>query len=435
MVAEDQVREARFGPMDHFIRDSNGVDIGTGTWFTWNGVRSVADTRNSGGRGVYFDETLRDGLQAPNIRNPTLAQKLSLVDHTVAVGVGAADLGFPGASSTAAEECIEIAKYIDANGYDLAQGYAGRTHADDISAICEVSQAAGVPVDAYVFTGVSPIRQYVEDWDICAIARNVRDSARMCRRAGVTFVLVLEDTVRCPPQLLQQIYDVAIEVGVRRVCLCDTVGAALPSGTEALIKWSTRYFAERGHAADFEWHGHNDRGLALANSLTALSAGCVRVHGTILGIGERTGNASLDQLILNSHLDQAGGYDLIALRKYCEYASEVLNAAIPNNYPAMGSDVFKTSAGVHAAAILKAHRKGDRLLEDTVYSSVPASHFGRAQEVVIDASSGASNVRYWLATNGLADDRVLIEKILQRAKRSSTPLTDELIGQIIATTE
>ncbi|MGW4326465.1 LeuA family protein [Nocardia sp. NPDC004573] len=421
--------------MDHPIRDLNGDEVRTGAWFTWNGVRSIGDTRKPGGRGIFFDETLRDGVQAPNVRNPTLAQKLALVDHTVAVGVGAADLGFPGAGRAAMKECIEIARYIDANGYDLAQGYAGRTHVDDVGAICEVAQAVGVSVDAYVFIGVSPIRQYVEDWDLCSIARNIRDSARMCSREGVTFVLVLEDTVRCPPQLLRQIYDVAIEVGVRRVCLCDTVGAALPSGTEALIEWSMRYFVERGHVADFEWHGHNDRGLALANSLTALSAGCVRVHGTILGIGERTGNASLDQLILNSHLDQPGVYDLTALRGYCEYASEVLNTAIPNNYPAMGSDVFKTSAGVHAAAILKAHEKGDRLLEDTVYSAVPASHFGRTQEVLIDASSGASNVRHWLATNGVAEDRVLVERILRRAKRSNAPLTDELIGQIIATTE
>ncbi|MFG1798299.1 LeuA family protein [Nocardia sp. NPDC049149] len=421
--------------MSHVIRDSNGAEVGYGRWFTWNNTPKVTEARNTAGRGPFFDETLRDGLQAPNVRNPTSAQKLALVDHAVAAGVGAADLGFPGAGGGALKECIEIARHIDANGYKLAQGYAGRTHVADVGAICEVAQAAGVSVDAYIFIGISPIRQYVEDWDFGSIRRNIQDSARMCSQEGVNFVLVLEDTVRCPPQLLRQIYDVAIDVGVRRMCLCDTVGAALPSGTETLVRWSIRYFADRGHPVDFEWHGHNDRGLALANSLTALSAGCVLVHGTILGIGERTGNASLDQLIVNSHLDEGAAYDLIALRKYCEFASEVLGTAIPHNYPAMGSDVFTTSAGVHAAAILKAHTKGDVLAKDAVYSSVPASLFGRTQEVIIDASSGASNVRYWLATNGVGDDPVLVGKILRHAKGSNTPLTDDLIRQIIAATD
>ncbi|GAB2685816.1 LeuA family protein [Nocardia thraciensis] len=420
--------------MYNLIRNSDGVDIGKDTWSTWN-APAMASAWNSRGRKPFFDETLRDGLQAPNVRNPTLAQKLTLVDHTVAVGIGAADLGFPGAGGDALKECIEIARHIEANGYDMIQGYAGRTHVADVGAICEVAQAAGVSVDAYIFIGVSPIRQDIEGWDIGSIRRNIQNSVRICCQDGVNVVLVLEDTVRCPPQLLRQIYDIAIDVGVRRVCLCDTVGAALPSGTEALITWSTRYFAEHEHPADFEWHGHNDRGLALANSLTALSAGCVRVHGTILGIGERTGNASLDQLIVNSHLDEEADYDLAALRKYCEYASEVLGTAIPRNYPAMGSDVFKTSAGVHAAAILKAHTKGDLLAKDTVYSSVPASLFGRRQEVVIDSSSGASNVRYWLATNGVGENPVLVAEILRYAKRSTAPLTDELIRQIIAETD
>ena len=403
-------------------------------WFTWNGVRTEESSLEEACSGILFDETLRDGLQAPHIRNPTLEQKLAIVDHMARSGIRSADLGFPGSDAAATRECTEVARHIAAAGLDLKPGFAGRTHPADINAICEVGQQAGVAVEAYVFIGVSPIRQYVEDWDLELIRGAIRKSAAECRREDVEFVLVLEDAVRCTPQVLRSVYDVAMETGTRRLTLCDTVGAAVPSGTEALIRWTQRYFAERDHPMALEWHGHNDRGLALVNSLTALSLGCARVHGTVLGIGERAGNASLDQLVVNRHLDGDHSYDLAALREYCEYAAPVLGVDIPQNYPAMGRDVFKTSAGVHASAILKAHEKGSTALKDSVYAGVPAGLLGREQEILIDAASGANNVKYWLTLHGHpTDDATLIKRVLERAKAGRAPLTDEEIGQIIAT--
>ncbi|MBT2542775.1 hypothetical protein J7E99_19160 [Streptomyces sp. ISL-44] len=405
-------------------------------WFNWNSVEAVPATPAPAYAGKLFDETLRDGLQAPNIRNPSLEQKLILVDHMARTGVHSADLGFPGSDPLALKECVEIARYIAENRLPLVQGYAGRTHPADIEAICEIAQQASVHVDAYLFIGVSPIRQYVEDWDLASIQRHVRASAVACRREGVEFVLVLEDAVRCTPEVLAGVYDAAIESGVARLTLCDTVGAALPAGAASLIHWSRRYFLDRGHPVAFEWHGHNDRGLALANSLTALALGCERVHGTILGIGERAGNASLDQLVVNTHLDRHDSYDLKALRDYCDYAAPVLGVDIPQNYPALGRDVFKTSAGVHASAILKAHEKGNLLVKDSVYSSVPASFLGREQEVLIDEASGTNNVKYWLTVNGYdSSNPAYLKKVLAMAKSTRGPLTDEQIRQIIATAE
>ncbi|MBV9058475.1 MAG: cupin-like domain-containing protein [Pseudonocardiales bacterium] len=409
------------------------ADPESDVWFTWNNMRVEEEVGPVPAAGIFFDETLRDGLQAPYVGTPNLEQKLRIIDHMAQCGIRSADLGFPGSGPVAAAECTRIARYTAEQGYPLAPGYAGRMHPSDINAICDIAQTVGVAVDAYVFIGVSPIRQYVEDWNIEFIVDAVRKSAEDCAREDVGFVLVLEDAVRCTPEMLGCVFDVAFEVGVERVTLCDTVGAASPEGTASLLLWSKRYFAERGHHVDFEWHGHNDRGLALINSLTALGMGCSRVHGTILGIGERAGNASLDQLMLNSHLDGQAVFDLKALREYCEYTSAVLEVPIPSNYPGMGRDVFKTSAGVHAAAILKAHKKGNVLMKDTVYSSVPASVLGREQEVLIDAASGASNVRYWLTVHGYETaDPDVIKDVLDRAKSSNRPLTDELIRQIIA---
>ncbi|HKS98917.1 MAG TPA: LeuA family protein [Rugosimonospora sp.] len=383
--------------------------------------------------GLLFDETLRDGIQAPHVGNPSLDEKLHLVDHMVRCGIRCADLGFPGSSPAAARDSLAIARHIAAQDHPLVPGFAGRTHPDDIRAICDVAQRAGMAVDAYIFIGISPIRLYVEDWTVDSIARDIRRAAADCRRDGVAFVLVLEDAVRCTPAILSGVYDLALELGITRITLCDTVGAAVPAGTGALVSWSTRYFAQRGHPVALEWHGHNDRGLALANSLTALAAGCARVHGTVLGIGERAGNASIDQLIVNGELDHAGRYDLKALREYCDYASRVLGVAVPGNYPAMGGDVFKTSAGVHAAAILKAHQKRDVFVKDSVYSGVPASLLGREQEVLVDPSSGASNVRYWFALHGGEPDEAVVQDVLGTAKRAGRPLTDEEIRRVVAT--
>jgi 2-isopropylmalate synthase len=417
------------------VRGVNGGTAGpkSDVWFTWNDMRVEGEVELDPPSGIVFDETLRDGLQAPYVHTPSLEQKLRIVDHMARSGIRSADLGFPGSGPAALAECTRIAQYIADQRYPLAQGYAGRTHPSDINAICEIAQAVGVPVDAYVFIGVSPIRQYVEDWNIGSIVDAIRRSAQDCAREGVEFVLVLEDAVRCTPETLDRVYAAALEVGVRRVTLCDTVGAASPEATVSLLRWSRRYFAERGRRVDLEWHGHNDRGLALVNSMTALGMGCSRVHGTILGIGERAGNTSLDQLMLNSHLDGHVTYDLKSVREYCEYASAAFDVPIPANYPGMGRDVFKTSAGVHASAILKAHEKGNPLIKDTVYSSVPASVLGREQEVLIDAASGANNVRYWLTVHGYeAAHPDVIKNVLDRAKSSKRPLTDELIREILA---
>lgn len=381
--------------------------------------------------GILFDETLRDGIQAPTVRIPPLALKTQLIDHMVRTGVRAADLGFPGAGPEAAAECLALARYVAECEYPLAQGYAGRTHPADVAAICEIAQRAGTAVEAYVFIGVSPIRQYVEDWSVESISRDIVGAAAECRRAGVEFVLVLEDAVRCTPDVLARLFELVPELGIGRVTLCDTVGAAVPSGVAALVGWSRDWFAGRAYPVAFEWHGHNDRGLALANSLAALAAGCARVHGTVLGIGERAGNASLDQLVVNWQLDHDGPYDLKALREYCEFASAVLEVPVPPNYPAMGRDVFRTSAGVHAAAILKAHRKRDPRLKDSVYSAVPASILGREQEVLIDPASGASNVQYWLEINGRQASAAAVEAVLRVAKTAGRPLRDEEIRQIV----
>lgn len=406
------------------------TSINKSRFFDWG----VMEDRTNMAHSDYtlFDETLRDGIQAPYVPNPPLDIKLEIVDHMVCAGVGAADLGFPGAGAGAVRDCTALAKHVVQQQLPLKIAFAGRTARPDIAAICDVAQEAQCAVEAYAFTGSSPIRQDVEGWSLDHISRRIIETAKQCEEGGVTFVLVLEDTTRCTPQSLRHIYGAAADVGVARIALCDTVGAASPRSTRALVRWSRNWFENRGQPVNIDWHGHNDRGLAVSNGLEAIETGCDRVHGTALGIGERAGNIAIDQLILTRRLHFGDDFDLCALRQYCEYVSLHLEQPIPMNYPAMGSEVFKTSAGVHAAAILKAHKAGDRQLMDDIYSSVPASELGREQEVLIDWASGASNIEYWLMRRGYAITPEAVERILASVKDAAIPLSDEEMGQLVA---
>ncbi len=173
-----------------------------------------------------------------------------------------------------------------------------------------------------------------------------------------------------------------------------------------------------------EWHGHNDRGLSLSLALHAIDIGFTAVHGCALGIGERVGNAPLDQIILNCALRGDWPHDVSGLVDYVEATARATGIPVPENYPLAGRDAFRTATGIHAAAIIKALRKGNGYLADRIYSSVPAGMFGREQEIEIGCMSGLSNVRYWLQRRGIEPDAGLCDALLEAAKSSSAVLTE-----------
>jgi 2-isopropylmalate synthase len=180
-----------------------------------------------------------------------------------------------------------------------------------------------------------------------------------------------------------------------------------------------------------DWHGHNDRGLALTNTLYAIEAGADRVHGTILGIGERVGNTSLDLLLVNLKLLGVETGDLQHLGELVDLVSEGCKWPIALNYPVFGTDAFKTGTGVHAAAVIKAVQRGDAWLADRVYSGVPASWFGREQEIAIGHQSGISNIRYWLKRRKIEETDELVQAIFSHAKKGSCLLSDDEVMAVV----
>ncbi|HRI64920.1 MAG TPA: LeuA family protein [Polyangium sp.] len=381
---------------------------------------------------TFFDETLRDGLQNPSVKDPNIEQKLKLIHLMAKIGIHVADIGLPGSSERAFNDVLRMCREITDNKLQLGVACAGRTVVGDITPMIEISQRAGIPVEVYCFIGSSPIRQLAEAWDVDTIAKRSAEAIDVAVKAGLSVAYVTEDTTRSRPEMLATLFKMAIDHGASRLCLCDTVGHATPDGVANLVSFTKSIVAGAGAKVGIDWHGHNDRGLALENALWALEFGADRVHGTALGIGERVGNAAMELILLNLKLlGLLDHQDLTHMLDYCNTAAEAVGWDIPINYPLVGRDAFRTATGVHAAAIIKAQSKGDAWLADRIYSGVPAGMFGRKQEICVGYMSGASNVNQWLRDRKIEPSKELVEAILQRAKSSSHILKDEEIMAVI----
>jgi 2-isopropylmalate synthase len=248
---------------------------------------------------------------------------------------------------------------------------------------------------------------------------------------GLPVMYVTEDTSRAKPETIRALYTTAIRAGAKAVCVCDTVGHSTPDGARAVVKFVKSIIEEQGGNIRLDWHGHQDRGLGVINSLAAIQGGADQVHGSALGMGERVGNTPLDQLLVNLKLLGWIDNDLSRLRDYCDTAARICGWTVPYNYPVFGRDAFRTATGVHAAAVIKSYRKGDRRLADIVYSGVPAAEFGLEQVIEIGPMSGKSNVIYWLEKRGIEPDEARVNRIYERAKSAHGVLEEHEILKLV----
>jgi 2-isopropylmalate synthase len=373
------------------------------------------------------DETLRDGLQSPSVRTPSIEAKLEVLHLLADLRIDALDIGLPGAGAHVQKDVLRLAQEIVSAKLALSPNCAARTLEADIRPIAEISQKAGIAIEAACFLGSSPIRQYAEGWTLAKLVGLVREAVGFAVGEGLPVMFVTEDTTRARPADLRALYTAAVEAGARRVCIADTVGHATPQGTRALVRFIRSVVDATGETVAVDWHGHNDRGLGVANSIAAAEAGADRIHGTVLGVGERVGNCSLDQLLVNFELLGWSRRDLSSLARLCSLVSEATGVPVPDQYPVVGKDAFRTQTGVHAAAILKARAKGDHWLADRIYSGIPAAWVGRHQQIEIGPMSGQANVTYWLQDRGIPPEPALVQALFERCKKASSVLEESEI--------
>ena len=377
-----------------------------------------------------LDETLRDGLQSPSAQNPKLEQKLEGLRRMAGLGVSAVNLGLPSISAAARQEVEQMLRVIRDERLALLPVCAGRTLPGDVTPILELAEKTGVIIEVSVFVGASPIRWRAEGWDLERVSKLTREAVALGAGAGLPVTFVTEDTTRTPPETLRHLFELAIEHGATRLCLCDTVGAASAEGARRLVAFARSIVTGASRAVGLDWHGHDDRGLGLANALTAVEAGVERVHATALGIGERVGNTPLELLAANLALLAGKEPDAVQLREYAEFFADALGVTISENHPLVGANAFRTATGVHAAAIVKALAKSDALA-DHVYSFVPVSRFTTGHDIRIGYMSGTSNVVHWLKRHSIDPSEQLVTRILERARAANRVLRDDEVLAVV----
>lgn len=399
----------------------------------WNCVEGCFDYATR--KGVQLnDETLRDGLQSPSVTDPSIGDKIRLLHLMSELGVASADIGLPGAGPRAVRDVEALAREIASNRLPIEPNCAARTVRADLQPVIDVSQRVGIAIEAATFIGSSPIRQYAEDWTLERMLKSTEDAVSFAVSHGLPVMYVTEDTTRARPEVIRQLYRAAIECGARRICLSDTVGHATPHGVRQLVRFIRSEVVEpSGEDVKIDWHGHRDRGLAIANCLAAIEAGADRIHGTALGIGERCGNAEMDLLLVNFKLLGLLDGDLSKLDDYVRLAADACQVPIAYNWPVFGEDAFRTATGVHAAAIVKAEQKGHAWLADRIYSGVPAGWFGLSQKIEIGPMSGISNVRHWLRAHGYdGTDEGLASHVFEAAKKCDHTFADAEVHALCA---
>jgi isopropylmalate/homocitrate/citramalate synthase len=381
------------------------------------------------------DESLRDGLQSPSVRDPSIAEKIEILHLMGSLGINSLNLGLPGAGPRAIEHVTALAREIAASKMKIRANCAARTHENDIRPIAEIIQKTGTPIEAATFIGSSPIRRFTEGWTDDFLLQTTEKAVKYAVSLGIEVMYVTEDTSRCDPETVKRLYSTALNCGARAIVICDTAGHATPMGAYSLVRFVIEQVVKpSGEKIRVDWHGHSDRGLAIANSIAALIAGANCVHGCAIGIGERVGNTQMDQMLVNLKLMGIAPWDrqdLTRLKDYCHAVSQATGVPIPANYPVVGEDAFRTATGVHAAAIIKAYRKNDVVLANTVYSGVPSHEFGLEQVIDVGPMSGKSNVLFWLERRGIPANDDVVERIYQRAKASNHTLTDAEIADCL----
>ncbi len=401
--------------------------------YDWNQIDSAS--MRPAGAVLLNDETLRDGLQSPSVRDPSIEEKIRILHLMEALGINSLDLGLPGAGQHAIDHVQALAREIVQHKMRIRANCAARTLESDIRPIAEIVQRTGLNIEAATFLGSSPIRRYTEDWTDDFLLQTTEKAVKYAVSLGLDSMYVTEDTSRCDPEMVKRLYSAAINCGARAIVICDTAGHATPVGAFALVRFVIKEVVKpSGEEIRVDWHGHSDRGFAVANSMAALVAGADCVHATALGIGERAGNTQMDQMLVNLKLmgippwkDQ----DLTKLKQYCQAVSNATGVPIPPNYPIVGEDAFRTATGVHAAAVIKAYKKNDIELANSVYSGVPSQLFGLEQVIDVGPMSGKSNVLFWLERHGIAPSDEAVERIYTRAKASNHTLSEAEILECV----
>ena len=378
-----------------------------------------------------LDTTLRDGVQPSGIKQPTLDEKLTIIDFDAQVGIEAIDICLPGEKKTPHfQEGIECARYIAERYPQIEIVVLTPTREDYVEATLDFADKAGVKLSSILFRGSSDLRLYAEDWELDQIVADMYKFSKQLTDYGHKVISATEDTTRSKPDVLKEIFLAGKAGGATEFCIADTVGKVDPVALTNQINWLKGILGN--NELQIQFHGHDDIEHAVSNSMTAIKAGVSKVHATWLGVGERAGNTSLEGLLSSLEVRGANRYDLKPIVEVAILVSRSFGRPISPNHPLVGENVFKTTSGIHGAAIHKARERGlPKEVEELVYNAVGPAKVGREHEFGIGPLSGHHIVRLVLDKMSLEFTSEVSEALLYSARALGRELTDSEIKGII----
>ena len=319
-----------------------------------------------------FDTTLRDGEQTPGVAL-TVDEKIQIAQKLNNLGVDKIEVGFPASSKGE----IESAKKISSIGlYSTLVGLA-RSLKNDIDAVIDADLDY-----VHTFIGTSPLhRDYKLKMSKEKVIETAVNAVEYAKDYGLTVEFSAEDATRTEKEFLSNVYSEVVDAGADVLDVPDTVGVLTPIYTRELITYLRNQFN-----IPISVHFHNDFGLATANTLTAIECGANQAHVTVNGLGERTGNCSLEELVIT--LKVAYGIDLgldtTRLYSLSNLVGRLTGVKMPVNKPIVGDNAFAHESGIHVHGILN---------NSFTYEPMSPEMVGHSRRIVLGKHTGANALK------------------------------------------
>jgi isopropylmalate/homocitrate/citramalate synthase len=344
----------------------------------------------------FWDETLRDGEQMPGVHfSPE--EKLAIATVLSDVGVSVIDAGIPVVSPEEAEAVRRVAG-AGLKAHILA---SARTVPADVEAVVK-SGASHIAIfvaasEVHLRYKLKMTQDQVLDASVASVLR--------AKEAGLHTAFVTEDTVRAPLDFVERLYGAVKEAGADRLVVSDTVGIMTP----LTFRWYLEEFARRVHPTDWSVHCHNDFGLAVANTLTACEVGVTAPHVCVNGLGERAGNASLEEVAvaLEALYGVRTGLRTSRLYELSRLVEEISGVPIPPNKALVGYNSFSHEAGIHTHGIL-AHT--------LTYEPLQPEVVGRERQMILGKHTGKAALVEKLKERGVSAPDAQVTELLRLVK-------------------
>lgn len=359
----------------------------------------TAGERRIPGSIEFWDETLRDGEQTPGVHfSPE--EKLEVATVLSEIGISVVNAGIPVVS----EEEARAVRFVASAGLKAHILAAARTVPADVDAVIR----SGVTHIA-IFVAASQVhlkyklRMTQEEVRTASLA-----AVRQAKDAGLHVAFVTEDTVRAPFDFVERLYRDVQEAGADRLVVADTVGIMTP----LTFRWYLTEFQRRVRPKDLSVHCHNDFGLAAANTLTAIECGARAPHVCVNGLGERAGNASLEEVVveLEALYGVPTGIRTERLTELSRLVEELSGIPVAPNKALVGYNAFSHEAGIHTHGILANTLTYEPLQPDVV---------GARRQMILGKHTGKAAVVEKLKERGLTAPDPLLLELLQRVKTST----------------